>query len=147
MRALSGFEWDVGAYVWGEIEERGYRWGFDSQSEPSELTLQVPEMAKPLTQEAIEAFLATLPNWSLDASAPQLALRRTYKLPSYRACVGFVMEVALMAERADHHPDILLGYGLVEVRTTSHDAKGISERDLALAAECDAIFAARGGAG
>ena len=61
------------------------------------------------------------------------ALHRTVTFEGYRDAVAFTVRVALEAESADHHPDLLLSWGRVEVSLTSHDAGGVTDRDLDMA--------------
>ncbi len=67
---------------------------------------------------------------------------RDYAFATYARGVLFATAVALLAEEADHHPDMLLTYRRVEVRLSSHDAGGITARDLALARRIDGVFSA-----
>jgi 4a-hydroxytetrahydrobiopterin dehydratase len=58
----------------------------------------------------------------------------------FRAAVAFVNQVAEVADRLNHHPDIFLhDYKVVTLRTVSHDVGGLTERDLRLAREVDAV--------
>ena len=61
------------------------------------------------------------------------ALHRTVTFDGYRDAVAFTVRVALEAESANHHPDLLLGWGKVEVTLTSHDVGGVTDRDLEMA--------------
>ena len=60
-------------------------------------------------------------------------LHRIYKFPDFKQALDFVNKVGAIAEEQQHHPDILLGWGKVEITTYSHDVNGLSERDYALA--------------
>jgi len=62
---------------------------------------------------------------------------KTYKLPSFPAAIGFVTQVAFLAEAAGHHPDIDIRYNKVTLALTTHDAGGLTEKDFALAAAAD----------
>lgn len=75
------------------------------------------------------------PEWSLDGDE----ITRTYEFDDYLAGVAFASEVGELAEEAFHHPTIVIEYERVEVRFTSHEAGGVTEQDLELAAECDAL--------
>jgi 4a-hydroxytetrahydrobiopterin dehydratase len=70
------------------------------------------------------------------------ALRRTVRFDGYRDAVAFAMRVAMEAEVANHHPDLLLTWGRVDVTLTSHDAGGVTDRDEEMARAIDAIVAA-----
>ena len=88
-----------------------------------------------LAGEAVEAALAALPGWSVDAGA----LRKAYRFADWRATIAFVNAVAALADRADHHPDLAVGFGRCTVAWTTHDAGGITQNDLACAARMEAL--------
>jgi 4a-hydroxytetrahydrobiopterin dehydratase len=68
------------------------------------------------------------------------ALERTFECASFSEAVAFVNRVAELAERENHHPDILLSYRKVTVRWVSHSAGGITDRDHVLAAATSEVF-------
>ena len=65
---------------------------------------------------------------------------RAFEFESYARGALFTAAVALLAEEADHHPDLLLTYRRVEVRLSSHDAGGVTDRDLRLARKISELF-------
>jgi 4a-hydroxytetrahydrobiopterin dehydratase len=91
-------------------------------------------MAEPLSDSESAARLARLPGWEIAEGR----LRREYAFERYLDGVAFAARVAELAEAADHHPDILIGYRRVALTLISHDAGGLTERDFALAARIDA---------
>lgn len=68
------------------------------------------------------------------------ALERQVELPSFAEAIAFVNRVAALAERENHHPDVLISYRRVTIRWTTHSAGGITERDRTLAAETDRLL-------
>jgi len=88
-----------------------------------------------LPHELLAERLAALPGWQLEGKE----LVRTFFFSSYREAVGFAVQVALVAERLDHHPDLLLSYKKVTVRCTTHSVSGLTEKDLHLAAQISAL--------
>jgi 4a-hydroxytetrahydrobiopterin dehydratase len=86
------------------------------------------------TDQEIERALAELPGWKRDGK--QIA--KTYKMGGFKAAMAMANTVAELAERADHHPDIHIRYQEVSLELTSHDAGGITERDLRLARQIEA---------
>src|SRR5690348_5075895 len=74
-----------------------------------------------LSDDAIATFIASHPGWERAGER----VERTFSFPDYGAGIGFVMRVALAAERRDHHPDILLSWGKVRVSWSTHDAGGV----------------------
>lgn len=93
-------------------------------------------MTPRLTAEEIRAALVELPTWRLDADG--LGLRREFRFADFNAAFGFMARVALKAEKMDHHPEWSNVYNRVDVRLTTHDAGGVSARDISLARFMDA---------
>ncbi len=65
------------------------------------------------------------------------ALRRTYHTQDWRATLMIVNAIGHLAEAAWHHPDLAISYNRIEVGLSTHDAKGITDRDFALAREIE----------
>jgi 4a-hydroxytetrahydrobiopterin dehydratase len=85
--------------------------------------------------------LASLDGWRL--SDDGLGLRRDFTFSDFIQAFGFMTQVNLLAERADHHPEWSNVYNRVNIHLTTHDAGGISERDFSLAQAIDRIGAQR----
>ncbi len=83
------------------------------------------------------AALATLPLWTYDADAR--GIRRSFRFADFAEAFGFMSRVAILAEKADHHPEWFNVYNRVDMLLTTHDAGGLSERDIALASMIDAF--------
>lgn len=81
----------------------------------------------------------TLGGWR--ALADRDALRRAFKFRDFSAAWAFMSRVALLAEKHDHHPEWSNVYNRVEITLTTHDAGGLSQRDVALALAIDALLA------
>jgi len=90
-----------------------------------------------LTDEERAAALPTVPGWRLADDASGIS--RSFRFPDFVSAFGFMSRVALLAERADHHPEWSNVYGRVDIRLSTHDAGGLSARDIALAKEIDAL--------
>lgn len=82
-------------------------------------------------------FLAERPGWALLSDRD--AVRKTFKFKNFVDAWGFMSRVALEAEKADHHPEWSNVYGTVDITLTTHDANGLSARDVALAGKIDAL--------
>ena len=95
-------------------------------------------MIKAMDAEARVAALNSLPLWTYDPD--RRGIHRSLRFPDFIAAFGFMTRVALEAERADHHPEWSNVYGRVEILLTTHDAGGLSERDIALAKRIDALL-------
>ena len=91
-------------------------------------------MSGKLSDAELAEALAGLPGWTLDEGK----LHREYRFPDFVAAFGFMASVALVAERMNHHPEWFNVYGTVRVHLTTHDAGGITRRDLELARAMDA---------
>ena len=91
--------------------------------------------ARKLDDDELRSGLAALPDWQRDGDE----IRRVFELESFPAAIAFVGRVAERAEAADHHPDIDIRYRKVTLTLTTHDAGGLTDKDLALAAEADAV--------
>jgi 4a-hydroxytetrahydrobiopterin dehydratase len=85
----------------------------------------------PLNEPEREAALAQLPDWTLRADG--LAIERRFKFADFSQAFAFMTRVALLAEQADHHPEWSNVYNRVDIALTTHDAGGLSQRDVALA--------------
>jgi 4a-hydroxytetrahydrobiopterin dehydratase len=88
---------------------------------------------KALSTTQIRKQLPELHGWSLSRGA----LRCAFKFESFVKALQFVNQVGVLAEQADHHPDIDIRYSLVKLALSTHDAKGITEKDFALARAID----------
>lgn len=88
-----------------------------------------------LSPDALAAALATLPHWEGDTHG----IGRTFSFNSYEEGVAFAVRVALHAQRVDHHPELRIGWCRVEVRYVTHDAGGVTARDLENARAVDAM--------
>ncbi len=79
----------------------------------------------------LPGLLSQLPGWSLDAEAA--AISRHLEFADFNAAFAFMTRVALIAERRDHHPDWSNSYNVVDVTLTTHDAHGLTMKDIELA--------------
>ncbi len=82
----------------------------------------------------IQGALSELPGWKREGKA----ITKMYDLRAFNAAMAFAGTVAELAERADHHPDILIQYSKVTLTLWSHDKGGITDRDLRLARQIEA---------
>ena len=87
--------------------------------------------------------LKSLPDWRV-ADDARPALTRTLRFADFNAAFGFMTRVALTADKMDHHPEWSNVYDRVEVLLTTHDADGVTERDVALARFIDRAAAETG---
>ena len=89
-----------------------------------------------LSEQQLRGLLTELPEWALQDGK----LVRDWTLPTFVEAIAFVNRVARIAEEAQHHPDIDIRYNLVRLALVSHDAGGITERDIRMARQLSAAF-------
>ena len=82
-----------------------------------------------------EAAVAELPGWEVVEG--RAAIRRTFRFHDFAAAFGFMAHIAVLAEKQDHHPEWFNVYNRVDVVLTTHDAGGVTDRDLTLARAMD----------
>ena len=83
----------------------------------------------------IVLLLSALPEWSRAGEI----ISRTFVFKDFPAAMKFVNHVAELAEQAQHHPDVDIRWNKVSLALTTHDAGGLTEKDFALAKQCDAL--------
>jgi 4a-hydroxytetrahydrobiopterin dehydratase len=88
-------------------------------------------MREKLTPEARRAALTKLPGWRDVAGRDAIA--KTFTFKDFNAAFAFMTRVALLAEKIDHHPEWSNVYKTVDVTLASHDAGGVTERDIRMA--------------
>ena len=88
-----------------------------------------------LTELEIAELGAGLPGWSVTEGQ----LRRSYKFTDFSAAWSFLSRVALLAEKQDHHPNWSNVYNTVDITLTTHDAGGLTARDVRLAQAIDRL--------
>lgn len=94
-------------------------------------------MAERLSAEARKSALKGLPSW---AEAPgREAITRTFTFKDFNEAFGFMARAALVAEKSDHHPEWRNVYKTVEVVLATHDAGGVTARDIELATAMSGI--------
>jgi 4a-hydroxytetrahydrobiopterin dehydratase len=90
-----------------------------------------------LDDQARGLALQSVPHWEYDVEAK--GIRRTLSFTDFAEAFGFMARVAIIAENADHHPEWFNVYNRVEILLTTHDAGGLSQRDIDLAMLVDSF--------
>ncbi|MBX3355328.1 MAG: 4a-hydroxytetrahydrobiopterin dehydratase [Phycisphaeraceae bacterium] len=90
-----------------------------------------------LSQEQVDTALDQLAKWTQSGDS----IQRTYLLKDFAAAMQFVNAVAQEAERLQHHPDILVRWNKVTLTLSTHDAGGITEKDMDFAGVADKLGA------
>ncbi len=88
------------------------------------------------TEEQLQSFLSGQSHWILQNGK----LHREYSFLDFVEAFGFMTQVALLAERHDHHPEWCNAYNKVSVDLTTHEVDGITEKDFLLAQNMEDIF-------
>lgn len=91
-----------------------------------------------LDDAARQELLARHPDWTHEPGRDALTRRFTFQ--DFSQAWGFMTRVALLAEKVDHHPEWSNVYNRVDILLTTHDANGLSERDVAMVAAIDALL-------
>lgn len=94
-------------------------------------------MVTGLTPDERSAALAEFSQWKY--SEERDAITRQFVFADFATAFGFMTHIAIEAEKADHHPEWSNVYNRVTILLTTHDANGLSERDIALARKIEAI--------
>jgi 4a-hydroxytetrahydrobiopterin dehydratase len=90
-----------------------------------------------LSPEQVQARLAAeLPHWSLEGGW----IRRKVRTGGWKGTLMVVNTVGHLAEAAWHHPDLAVSYAFVTIKLMTHDAKGITDKDFALAAKIESVL-------
>ncbi len=97
-------------------------------------------MTERLNEDERRAALAGLDGWS--QAEGRDAITRTFVFRDFNEAFGFMTRAALVAEKSDHHPEWRNVYKTVEVVLSTHDAGGVTKRDIALAQAMNKIAAA-----
>ena len=93
---------------------------------------------EPLSEEDRAEALDTLDEWDYDEARD--AIVRSFTFADFSEAFGFMARVALLAEKADHHPEWSNVWNRVDIALTTHDAGGLSHKDVALAEAIDGLF-------
>lgn len=89
-----------------------------------------------LRDKQLEDKLNEYENWNIDG----LSIIREITAANFASAVGIINAIAILAEKADHHPDMLIyGWNKVRITLSTHDKGGLTEKDFALAKEIDSL--------
>jgi 4a-hydroxytetrahydrobiopterin dehydratase len=96
-----------------------------------------PEGGRALDAAEAQGLLEHLDGWTLDEGG--LEIRKSFEFRNFHETIGFVNALAWIANREDHHPDLLVGYKRCMVRYSTHAVEGLSENDFICAAKLDEL--------
>ena len=86
-----------------------------------------------LSENKIAQRLSGLKDWTQEGNQ----IVKQYKFKNFVESMGFVTKVAMLAERVDHHPDILIEYSKVKITLSTHSEGGLTEKDFNLASQIE----------
>ena len=88
-----------------------------------------------MTDAELDEQISQLPGWNVDGKS----LKRRVEFANFAEALDFVNRVGVIAEDADHHPDIFFGWGYAEISLTTHDRGGITDLDFEIAAKINGL--------
>jgi len=88
------------------------------------------------TAETVSPFLNDLTNWSFKENA----IEKDFKFKNFTQALGFIVQVGVLAEKMNHHPELFNVYNKVNIRLNSHDSGGVTKRDIELARQIEELF-------
>ncbi len=91
-----------------------------------------------LSAEQVQQYLQQLPGWSLADTGK--AIKKRFEFSNFAQALAYTNMLGEKAEAMNHHPDLALGWGYVEVTFTTHDIGGLQQNDFVMANEAEAIF-------
>jgi len=94
----------------------------------------------PLDGAAVSRLLPSVPAWT---AASGFRIERKFRFPDFKSALAFTNRVGAIAEAEDHHPELIIAWGFVNVVFTTNSAGGLTENDFAMARKIDALDAAR----
>jgi 4a-hydroxytetrahydrobiopterin dehydratase len=96
----------------------------------------LPPGSPALARDQIEQNLREVPDWKIEDKT----LVRRFKFENYYETMSFVVAVAMLAQREDHHPDLEVSYNKLAIKYSTHSVGGLSENDFICAAKIDALM-------
>lgn len=91
---------------------------------------------KTFTAETVSPFLETLNGWHFKENA----IEKDFKFKDFTRALGFIVQVGVLAERMNHHPELYNVYNKVNIRLNTHDSGGVTEKDIGLAQQIESLF-------
>ncbi len=85
--------------------------------------------------ESIQSQLLNLKDWQFIDNS----IERNFKFSNFVQAMGFIVQVGILAEKNNHHPELFNVYNKVKIRLNTHDANGVTEKDIILAMSIDKI--------
>lgn len=90
---------------------------------------------KTYSEESIQTELKALQDWKFINNG----IEKNFKFLDFTQALGFIVQVGVMAEKRNHHPELFNVYNKVKIRLTTHDAGGLTDKDIDLATAIEKI--------
>ena len=91
---------------------------------------------KTYTQTSAKAALEGLDNWEFKNNG----IEKEFRFKNFSEALGFIVQVGINAEKSNHHPELFNVYNKVNIRLTTHDAGGVTDKDIDLAKAIEKQF-------
>jgi 4a-hydroxytetrahydrobiopterin dehydratase len=105
------------------------------------------EGGAPLAESDQQQLRTDVPAWSIDRIDGMPRLVRVFKFDNFTRAMRFAVVVGRIADEQDHHPELIVSWGRVQVSWWTHAIGGLHRNDFVMAAKTDAIYAEEAGAG
>jgi 4a-hydroxytetrahydrobiopterin dehydratase len=87
-------------------------------------------------EDSVKIKLEQLDNWNFDNNG----IEKKYVFKNFNQALGFIVQVGVLAEKANHHPELFNVYNKVNIRLTTHDANGVTDKDFDLATNIEKLL-------
>ncbi|AOW09325.1 4a-hydroxytetrahydrobiopterin dehydratase [Flavobacterium gilvum] len=88
------------------------------------------------TEQSASPFLENLKDWHFKENA----IEKDFKFKNFNQALGFIVQVGLLAEKMNHHPELFNVYNRVNIRLNTHDSGGVTTKDFDLAGQIESLF-------
>jgi 4a-hydroxytetrahydrobiopterin dehydratase len=88
------------------------------------------------TAKSVVSFLENLNEWHFKENA----IEKDFKFKNFTQALGFIVQVGVLAERMNHHPELFNVYNKVHIRLNTHDSGGVTKKDIELAQQIENLF-------
>lgn len=91
---------------------------------------------KKYNKEEVAPLLLNLNDWQYNSEG----IEKKFQFKNFTEALGFLVKVGVVSEKMNHHPELFNVYNKVNIRLTTHDASGVTDKDIKLASEIDGLL-------
>ena len=91
---------------------------------------------KKYNKEEVAPLLLNLNDWQFNSDG----IEKKFQFKNFTEALGFIVKVGVVSEKMNHHPELFNVYNKVNIRLTTHDASGVTDKDIKLASEIDVLL-------